>query len=96
MNGPMMKDEGALLHNSDARIELEREAQNMGRIGYWLGSRDNARIYIATGVLLFALTIYGVAAYFDPGLRADFGKVLAAVAIGSLGFLGGSATGGSK
>jgi hypothetical protein len=45
----------AKLNAVQAHAQKARET-DIGRIGSWLGSRDNAVIYLAAGVLVFAIS----------------------------------------
>src|SRR4051794_30431594 len=65
----------------------------MGRIGVWFGSRDNAIIYIAALIIIFSMIGAAVLAGFDDGrsaLRGDMAKALAALALSALGYMFGS------
>jgi hypothetical protein len=74
-------------------IEAERASAEMGRIGAWLGSRDNAVIYIAALVALISLIAAALlAAYDSPSspLRGDMAKTFAAIALSALSYIFGS------
>jgi len=65
------------------------KAMEMGKIGIWFGSRDNAVVYLAWSVILLAIIGGTVLAVVDSSLRPDMGKALAALAISALGYMFG-------
>jgi hypothetical protein len=74
-------------------IEAERAFAEMGRIGTWLGSRDNAVIYIAALVALISLIAAALLAAYDSSsspLRGDMAKTFAAIALSALSYIFGS------
>jgi hypothetical protein len=73
----------ALVHEHASRDkELE-----IGRIGEFFGSRDNAAVYLAASIILFALIGGTIVAYNDPTLRPDAMKALFGLAATALGFM---------
>ena len=87
---PESRDEGVILHRvPDAEIQLKREAQNMGRVGSWFGSKENAALYFAASLMLLSMLFLGILALVEPPMRAEIAKVFAAVIVGALGFIGG-------
>jgi len=73
-------------------LEAERASAEMGRIGTWLGSRDNAVIYIAAVVALISLIAAALLAAYDSSspLRGDMAKTFAAIALSALPYMFGS------
>jgi hypothetical protein len=84
------EDEGApLTRVSSAEMRIRREAQNMGRIGVWFGSRHNAALYFAGTLMLLAMILLAFFAWLEPPMRPDIVKVFAGVLAAALGFIGG-------
>jgi hypothetical protein len=73
-------------------IEAERASAEMGRVGSWLGSRENAIIYIAFIIILFSMVACLWLALADPTspLKQDMAKAFAALAISTVGYMFGS------
>ena len=73
-------------------IETEHASKDAekGKIGVWLGSRDNAVVYLAAVLIIIAVITSGVLAVYEPSLRADTGKALLALALSALGFMFGA------
>jgi len=67
------------------------KAMEIGRVGYWLGSRDNAIIYIAAGVILLGMIGAGVMVWINTPASNDMAKAFAALALSALGYMFGSA-----
>jgi hypothetical protein len=84
------KDENNLaLKSVPHEVQLRREAQDMGRVGLWLGSRDNAAMYFAALIALIVSVFLGVLAVVDISIRGDIVKLFAGIAVAAMGFLGG-------
>jgi hypothetical protein len=85
------EDEGITLKKvPDADLRLQREAQDMGRIGYWLGSRENAALYFVAGIIFFALIALLVLAFAEPSPhRTEVIKQFSTALALALGFIGG-------
>lgn len=66
----------------------------MGTIGKFFGSRENAALYLTSGLMLTATIGLAVLAVVHPDARGELTRVLAAVVIGALGFIGGLLSGG--
>jgi hypothetical protein len=73
-------------------VETEHAARiaEMGRIGAFFGSRENASVYLAALVVLLAVIFCSVIAYSDAALRPDALKALLGLAATALGFMFGS------
>ena len=76
-------------------IETEHAGKvaEMGRIGVWLGSRENAIIYITGTVILVSIIAAAILAAGDDGhssAREDLVKAFAALALSALGYMFGS------
>jgi hypothetical protein len=56
------------------------KAMDIGKIGLWLGTRDNALLYLAAGVLFFAIFVAAFISIFEPTSRADIIKALISIA----------------
>jgi len=77
-------------------LEIERASKekelDMGKIGAFFGSRDNAVIYIAAAVIV--LSMIGGALMVLPDTlspaRADMAKAFGALAFSALGYMFGS------
>jgi len=65
---------------------------DIGKIGIWFGSRENAAVYLAALVILFVTIIAGVISIFEPSVRADMVKALIAIALSAAGFMFGAGT----
>ena len=75
-------------------IEAEHASRiaEMGRVGVWLGSRDNAVVYIAAGIVVLSMIGAVILALPDSPsqLRSDIAKGLAALGLSALGYMFGS------
>ena len=74
---------------SDNQHKLRARQQELGKVGEWFGSRENAALYFAFFLVSFALIILSLIAYGEPSLRSDIAKVVGAIGIAGLGFIGG-------
>ncbi|SDR10679.1 hypothetical protein SAMN05519103_00768 [Rhizobiales bacterium GAS113] len=74
----------------DARSQETTRRLEMGRIGAFLGGRDNAVIYLAWFVIIGASAGATILAILDPALRPDMEKALVGLMISALGFMFGS------
>jgi len=70
-------------------VGLRAKQLDMGKIGAWFGSRENAALYFAGTVVIMALLGLGVIAFVEPAMRPDLVKILGAVVIGTLGYICG-------
>jgi uncharacterized membrane protein len=62
----------------------------MGRIGYWLGSRDNAALYFIAGIIFFSMVALIVLAFVDSSPhRLEVIKQFSTALALALGFIGG-------
>jgi hypothetical protein len=66
------------------------KAMELGRIGYWLGSRDNAVIYIAAAVIVLSMIVATIMVLINTPASADLAKAFGALAISALGYMFGS------
>jgi hypothetical protein len=66
----------------------------IGRIGSFFGSRNNAVVYLAALVIILATIGAIIIAACEPTLRADAMKALAALALSALGYMFGSGSRG--
>jgi hypothetical protein len=85
---PLPKD--PIVAQKVIEADAAKHARDMGRIGYWFGSRENAVVYLAAAVIVIAMCVSGILAYQEPTLRADTGKALLALALSALGFMFGA------
>ncbi len=69
--------------------ELQQEAQNMGMIGVFLGSRENAVLYIASAILILILCLLGTLMLVDQNVRPDVLNILGAIGVATIGYIGG-------
>jgi len=82
--------------NELARIHLQAQSQRaarqqeIGKMGAFFGSRDNAVVYLAMIIIVLAVIGGVVLAILDATLRGDMGKALAALALSALGYMFGS------
>jgi hypothetical protein len=76
------------------QADVEKHRREMGKIGEYFGSKDNATVYLAEILILVALIFMAAIAYADPGLRADALKAIIAIATLALGYMFGA--GGKK
>ena len=83
------KDEGVTLESVKAEIQLKREAQQIGKVGEWFGSPENAAVYLAAALVLIIIVVLAVIAFIDAALRRDLATALAGLAIAALGYMGG-------
>jgi hypothetical protein len=79
----------AKLNAVQAHAQKARET-DIGTIGRWLGSRDNAVIYLAAGVLVFAILMAGFISIFESTVRADMVKALISIATLAAGVMAGA------
>lgn len=68
----------------------------MGKIGLFFGSRDNAAVWIAGFLILLALLGLALLAWLDASLRLTVAQSFGALVAGSLGYIFGSGTGNRK
>jgi hypothetical protein len=74
------------MHEHAAR----ERAMEIGRVGYWLGTRDNAIIYIAAGVIMLAILGACLMAWINTPVSDEMAKAFAALALSALGYMFGS------
>ena len=72
--------------------ELNLRGQELGKIGVWFGSRENAALYFAVMVIFLTLMGAGILGVAEPTLRPDLMKLFTVVAVAALGFVGGLLT----
>ena len=94
MTDQRVKDENAEMHRVRGQIELQKDAQQLGKIGLWLGNRENAAPYIAAFFVLVCLLVLVGFAAIEPQARERVLEVFAAVVIAGVGFIAGSGRGG--
>jgi hypothetical protein len=93
MKGPYPEDKDLARMLVQAEVQQSERSQQMGRLGSWLGSRENAPTYIA-GIMacFFALVIAAIV--FVPmgeGLtRQDALQIIGGFFLAALGYLFGS------
>ena len=73
----------------------KNKAMDMGRIGVWFGSRENASIYLAAITILLAGSAAAGFAIADPSLRPDIAKSLLGIALLAAGYMFGASKGSS-
>ncbi len=73
-------------------LEAEHASKvvDMGKIGVYFGSRENAIIYLAALVIVAAVLGASAIAIAEPSLRPDVLKALAALALSALGYMFGA------
>ena len=87
---PPNEDEGVTLKPvPDAEVQLRREAQNMGKIGVWFGSRENAALYLCAFMALIAMLGLVVLAFRSGTAETKLLETFFAVVMAALGFIGG-------
>lgn len=64
----------------------------IGTIGRFFGSRDNALVYLAWIIVVVALISSTIIAIMDASLRPDLTKAIAALAIAALSYMFGKGT----
>jgi hypothetical protein len=81
-----------------ARLNAAQKARetDIGKIGTWFGTRDNAVIYLAWSIIAGAVIGGVILAGLDPTLRADTAKALMALALAALGFMFGRTSASSS
>src|SRR5438128_1436810 len=84
------KDKDVAKKFMDAQTTIHR--QEMGKIGEFFGSKENAMVYLAEILVLFALIFAGIIAYADEDLRADALKAVITIATLALGYMFGAGT----
>jgi hypothetical protein len=70
------------------------KAMDLGKIGVWLGSRENAATYLAAATIFFAGAAAVALSVSDPSLRPDTVKALLSLTILAAGYMFGKGTGG--
>jgi hypothetical protein len=74
-----------------ANEQVSRErAMEMGKIGTWLGSRENAVIYIAAAVIVLSMIGATIMVLINTPTSGDLAKAFGALAISALGYMFGS------
>jgi len=87
---PPREDEGvALTPVPNSEFQLRREAQNMGKIGTWLGSRENAALYLCGFITILAMFGLVVLAFRTTTGEAKLLEAFFAVIMATVGFIGG-------
>ncbi len=66
------------------------KAMEIGRVGYWLGGRDNAILYIAAGIIMLAIVGACLMAWINTPVSDEMAKAFAALALSALGYMFGS------
>lgn len=72
--------------------DAERHRRDMGQIGAYWGSRENAATYLASGIIIVSLIAGTIIAICEPNLRSDAIKGLFGLAATALGFVIAGAT----
>jgi hypothetical protein len=72
---------------------VRSKAMDLGKIGVWLGSRENASIYLAAITILFSGSAAVGFAVVDPTIRPDIAKSLLGIAILAAGYMFGASKG---
>jgi hypothetical protein len=90
-NEVVVPDPGDLRKMALANEHASREkAMDMGRIGVWLGSRENAVIYIALAVIVLSMVGATIMVLINTPTSTDLAKAFGALAISALGYMFGS------
>jgi hypothetical protein len=83
---PKDKHLAELVVNADA----DKHRREMGKIGQFFGSKDNATVYLAEILVVVALVAGAIIAYLDSTLRADAMKGIFAIGTLALGYMFGA------
>lgn len=78
------------------RHKREQDSMKLGAIGRWLGTRDNAIIYIVAGLVILCVLSVAILGVIDVNLRPSAFEFFKVVGIALVGFFAGrnTATGG--
>lgn len=76
------------LAESNALI-TELRSQELGKIGKWFGSRENAALYIAGAVVILGFMFGLIVILIKGDMVGDVFKFVAAASMAALGFIGG-------
>jgi hypothetical protein len=85
----------ARINAAQVHKQKARETE-IGKIGRWLGSRDNAVIYLAAAVLAFAIVMATIISIWEPMVRAEVVKALITIATLAAGVMAGASVQGSS
>lgn len=77
-------------------LDAEHKIAEMGTVGSFFGSRENAALYLAFLVIFAALVIAAAFAAYEPTLRADALRAILGIAATALGYAFGVGTGRQK
>ncbi len=75
--------------DSQPDIQLKMTAQRIGTVGTYLGTRENAVLYLASFIVIVDLLLLGTLMVIDETLRPDILKIVGAIGLASIGFIGG-------
>lgn len=94
MSPKQMSDEGVPLTTVNRQeLRLKENAQNMGKIGVWLGSRENAAVHIAGFITVLLIVIAGLIGAFGGEDRLEMVKLFGSFSLAAIGYLFGSLSG---
>jgi len=85
----MRKYEAKNNPSDNIQADLDHGAQKIGLIGVFLGSRENAVLYLASAILVLVLCLLGTLMFIDQNLRPDVLKILGAIGVATIGYIGG-------
>jgi hypothetical protein len=72
-----------------AQTQHAARQQDIGKMGAFFGSRDNAVIYLAWSIIILGIIGGTILAVIDPDVRGDMAKAFAALTISALGYMFG-------
>lgn len=55
----------------------------------FFGPKENAALYVAAGIIISCFVFLGLTAWLDSGLRLEIIKIIGAVFLAAVGFVGG-------
>lgn len=84
------KDKTLAAKKIEAEANLALRKSEMGKLGEFFGTRDNAAVYFAATLIFVALGLGTVLAVYEPTLRADALKGILGLAATALGFMIGT------
>lgn len=74
---------------SETEFYLRKESQRIGLVGILFGERENAALYIVSGILLISIFFLGAVMFIDENLRPDIVTTIGAIGVAVLGYIGG-------
>ena len=70
-------------------VQLKQNAQKIGAVGAFLGTRENAVLYITSFIIILVLALLGTLMFIDEVLRPEILKIFGAMGLAAIGFIGG-------